>query len=245
MEYLYNTALSYINQAGGLDDTAVSVQLIDTALFPTVPDYRIAIELEICLVTANTAGLLTIVRGYEGSVASAHSNQVPVVLVTTAGGLNAWQSSSAAPIATDNVIGNNSGATAVPFAISYATLAGGLTGTGADTLAAGNDARFTQIPANNQTGTSYTLALSDAGGIVECNNAAAFTLTVPPYSAVAFPTGTFLMVWQQGVGVVTITAGAGVTLLSDGGLLQCTAQYANVTLRLHSTNVWSVFGDLA
>ena len=40
---------------------------------------------------------------------------------------------------------------------------------------------------NPQTGTSYTLVLADAAKIVECANAAAITLTVPPNSSVAFP----------------------------------------------------------
>lgn len=91
-EQLYNSMVSYINQPGGLDDTATSVQLLDLALFPDLGNYRITIEKEICLVTAHAAGLLTLVRAQEGTVASAHSNLLPVFVVFTAGGFLQWGS---------------------------------------------------------------------------------------------------------------------------------------------------------
>jgi len=86
-EQLYNTMVSYISQPGGLDDTATTVQLVDTGLFPTVGNYRCLIEQEIVLVTGNVGGLLTISRGEEGTTATAHSNQVAVFLVWTAAGM--------------------------------------------------------------------------------------------------------------------------------------------------------------
>ena len=43
---------------------------------------------------------------------------------------------------------------------------------------------------NTQTGTTYTFVLTDAGKLVTCDNAAAISVTVPPNSSVAFPTGT-------------------------------------------------------
>ena len=65
---------------------------------------------------------------------------------------------------------------------------------------------------NAQTGTSYTLVLTDASKTVTMSNASANTLTVPPNASVAFPTGTRLMVQQLGAGATTIAAGAGVTI---------------------------------
>jgi len=70
--------------------------------------------------------------------------------------------------------------------------------------------RFTQQ--NAQTGTSYTLVLSDAGKVVTMNNASANTVTIPPNSSVAFPIGTKIMITQLGAGSTTIAAGSGVTL---------------------------------
>jgi hypothetical protein len=47
----------------------------------------------------------------------------------------------------------------------------------------------TSVPENAQTGTAYTLALSDAGKLVTFNNAVAITLTIPTNVSVALPFG--------------------------------------------------------
>ena len=101
-------------------------------------------------------------------------------------------------------------------------------------------------PVNNQTGTTYTLALSDAGGVVRANNVAAQTITIPPNASVPFPVGTVLGVRQIGAGAVTVSPGAGVTLNAPAGFLARTA-YRGADLRLHEVaeNLWDVFGDLA
>lgn len=101
------------------------------------------------------------------------------------------------------------------------------------------------VLANNQVGTSYTLVLADAGLVIECNNASAITLTIPPVSSVVWPVGTVIEVWQQGAGQVTITAGSGVTLRSDGSKVKTAAQYATVGLRMRAADEWILSGDLA
>src|SRR5689334_11950484 len=59
------------------------------------------------------------------------------------------------------------------------------------------------IGVNAQTGTTYTLVLGDAGKVVEMNNAASNTLTVPPNSSVAFPVNTVIEVFQLGAGATS------------------------------------------
>lgn len=93
---------------------------------------------------------------------------------------------------------------------------------------------------NDQTGTAYTLALSDIGKDIRCTNAAAITLTVPPNSAVAFPVGTWLLFSQGGAGVVTATAGAGVTLRAANGAAT-SAQYDARGLEYLGGDVWRVW----
>lgn len=88
---------------------------------------------------------------------------------------------------------------------------------------------------NAQTGTTYTLVLDDADKTVTMTNAAASTLTVPPNSSVAFPVGTSLTVAQLGAGLLTITAGAGVTI---SGLPIVMAQYRGVRLIKTATDTW-------
>lgn len=98
---------------------------------------------------------------------------------------------------------------------------------------------------NTQTGTTYTLALTDKGKAVEMNNASPNTLTVPPNSDVAFPTTTQIDIAQYGAGQTTIAAGSGVTIRSSGGKLKLTGQYSGATLYKRGTNEWMLFGDIA
>lgn len=102
----------------------------------------------------------------------------------------------------------------------------------------------TAVPENAQTGTAYTLALSDAGKMVTLSNAAAITLTIPTNASVAFPIGTRIDVLQYGAGQVTV-AGAGVTLRSSGSKLKLSGQYSGATLWKKSTNEWALIGDLS
>jgi hypothetical protein len=99
-----------------------------------------------------------------------------------------------------------------------------------------------QLPApalNTQTGTSYTLVLSDAKAIVEMNNAAANTLTIPPNSSVAFPLNTTLDIVQYGAGATSLVAGAGVTL--RGGLVS-NGQYTGWSIYKRSDDEWVLTG---
>lgn len=100
------------------------------------------------------------------------------------------------------------------------------------------------IGINSQTGTTYTLVLTDAGKLVRCNNASAITLTVPPNSSVAFPVNTVITVEQQGAGQITVTPGSGVTCNAFDGLLSA-GQYAGLSLVKVSTDVWTVFGGIS
>jgi hypothetical protein len=97
---------------------------------------------------------------------------------------------------------------------------------------------------NTQTGTTYTFVLGDAGQVVEGNNAAAQTYTVPPNSSVAYPVGSWIDVSQYGAGQITIAPGSGVTLRSAGTLLKTRGQYSGITLVKRGTDEWYVFGDL-
>lgn len=100
------------------------------------------------------------------------------------------------------------------------------------------------VTANTQTGTAYTLVLGDAGEVIEMNNAAANTVTIPPNSSVAFPVGTIIEVLQYGAGQTTIAAGVGVTLRSPAGKTKTAVQYSSATLRKRATDEWMLEGDI-
>lgn len=98
---------------------------------------------------------------------------------------------------------------------------------------------------NVQTGTSYTLQLSDAGKLIICTNAAPFTLTVPPHSSVAFEDGQAVYVKQGGAGQVTIDDGSGVTLQKEASATLTTLeQHSWVALAQVAEDVWDVVGGL-
>jgi hypothetical protein len=100
------------------------------------------------------------------------------------------------------------------------------------------------VSINAQTGTSYTLVLTDASKLITLSNSSAVTLTVPPNSSVAFPIGSRIVVSQFGEGQVSMAAGAGVTLRSDPGL-KIAARYGAAELIKVATNEWLVVGRLS
>jgi hypothetical protein len=100
------------------------------------------------------------------------------------------------------------------------------------------------IAINAQTGTTYTTVLADDGKLITCDNGSAIALTIPPNSSVAYGIGTQINIMQLGAGTVTITAGAGVTLRSDGNKLKTNAQYAVATCCKIATDTWVVVGNL-
>lgn len=103
-----------------------------------------------------------------------------------------------------------------------------------DDVAAGTD--------NNQTGTTYTLVLTDADNkTVWMSNAAANTLTIPTNAAVAFPVGTKIMVMQEGAGATTVTGDTGVTVNGvSAGSKAVSAQYSGLLLSKRATDTWIV-----
>jgi hypothetical protein len=97
---------------------------------------------------------------------------------------------------------------------------------------------------NAQTGTTYTLVLTDAGKMVTMTNAASNTLTIPPNSSVAFAVNTRIDLIQYGAGNTTIAAGAGVTILSSGSKLKLNGQYSGASLWKKATDTWVLVGDI-
>ena len=96
---------------------------------------------------------------------------------------------------------------------------------------------------NAQTGTTYTLVLTDVAKVVSLTNAASITLTIPTNATVAFPTGTQILLYQGGAGQVTV-GGAGVTIRSQGTKLKINGQYGVAGLLKIGTDEWVAFGNL-
>lgn len=93
-----------------------------------------------------------------------------------------------------------------------------------------------------QTGTTYTLILTDQNSLVTMSNSSANTLTVPANASVAFPIGAQVTVEQTGTGITTIAAAGGVTINGAAGVLTLGGRYAFATLTKTATNTWSTAG---
>lgn len=92
---------------------------------------------------------------------------------------------------------------------------------------------------NAQVGTTYTLALADAGQNVDMNNASPNTLTIPLNAAVAFPVNTVISVTMSGAGVTTI-AFAGTVQKPSARTLAISAQYESAVLTKMATDTWRI-----
>jgi hypothetical protein len=121
------------------------------------------------------------------------------------------------------------------------TMTGPLVLSGAPTanLHAATKQYVDSLTINAQTGTTYTLALTDAGKLVTLSNASAIALAVPTNASVAFPIGTQIQLVQLGTGKVTVS-GTGVV---GTPTLAFRAQYSAATLIKYGTDNWLLIGD--
>ena len=111
------------------------------------------------------------------------------------------------------------------------------------------DSALGQLTLNAQTGTTYTLVLTDnRNKLITASNAAAQTYTIPLNSSVAFPIGSIINIIQIGAGQVTIQGASGVTVASTGAVAtapKLRVQYSAASLIKVGTDSWYVVGDLA
>jgi len=100
------------------------------------------------------------------------------------------------------------------------------------------------LATNAQTGTTYTLVLTDANNtMVELSNASPITVTVPLNSSVAFPVGSQVHLLQTGAGQVTVAGDSGVTVNATPGL-KLRAEWSGASLIKRSTDGWVLVGDV-
>ena len=105
-----------------------------------------------------------------------------------------------------------------------------------------SDFNFTR---NLQTGTSYTIQLSDRGKLLEFQNVGTITATIPPYSSVAFDIGDTIEVLNTSTGVVNFAGGSGVTISAADGVTSLEGQWHRATLVNRAQNAWVIMGNTA
>lgn len=100
------------------------------------------------------------------------------------------------------------------------------------------------ISTNAQTGTTYTLVLSDASKLVELSNASAITLTVPDNATVAYDVGTKIDLLQTDAGQVTVAGAGGVTINGYSSATKLSGQWAAASLVKRATDTWVLIGNI-
>jgi len=95
-----------------------------------------------------------------------------------------------------------------------------------------------------QSGTSYTLALTDAGDYIQTTSTTAVTITVPLQSSVAWAADTEIYFEQNNTGQITIAGASGVTINSSE-TLKSFARYSVLALKRVAENVWTLTGERA
>lgn len=96
-------------------------------------------------------------------------------------------------------------------------------------------AEYVQPTFRNESGASYTLALSDSNTVIRftANNAA---VTIPDNSTVAFPSGTEVYIRQAGTGTLVLTT----TGLTINGTVPSWSQHVEAGFRKVGTDEWDV-----
>lgn len=208
---------------------------------------------EVVFITNQSSDTMTIVRGRAGTSAVVHSAGATVKHVLSSYDLTNFQA-GVSPITSIGFGGSTSGTTTVQASAVAGTNTVTLPATTSDTLVgrATSDtltnktltAPKINLALNAQTGTTYSLVVSDSGKLVTSDNAAAVVFTIPP---ALFAAGEQINVQSIGAGLTSFVAGTAVTVTSTGATSAAPilrAQFSACTIICTASNTFTVIGDL-
>lgn len=158
-----------------------------------------------------------------------------------------WTTSKTTPVDADNIAITDSAASHILKKLTWANLKATLK-TYFDSLTTTLTNKTLTAPIitysiNAQTGTTYTLVLTDQSKLVTLTNASAIAVTIPTNASVAFPVWTQIDFSQDWAWKVTFS-GAGVTINSLSSLKSIGGQYVGATLVKTATDTWNLYWNL-
>ena len=95
---------------------------------------------------------------------------------------------------------------------------------------------------NTQSGTSYTLVASDLGKLIKFTNSGSVTLAVPTDASVSYDVGDVIVLMLDSTGTLTVAGATGVTVNSEGGVMELNSRYSMATLVKMAANSWVLTG---
>ena len=190
-------------------------------------------------------GNLTTVLTSINSVAGTNGNFANVA-VTNASNTFANAQTFSTSISSPAISGTHYGSGANLTNISLPAAGTFSTSVSSPAISAVNFYGNTVAPVTNQSAT-FTLSLANAGGIIRIGPAASNTqvyVNVPTNASVPFPIGTQTILAQVSAATVTVSATAGVTLLSYQSKTSLAAQNSVASLIKTGTDEWLLAGDI-
>lgn len=88
------------------------------------------------------------------------------------------------------------------------------------------------------------MQFSDGNGCIAVNSATATVVSIPDDTALPLPVGSFIEVYQLGVGQVTVGGTGSDAVRGYGGDLALSGQYARAVARKLDDNFWVLSGQI-
>lgn len=245
----YSTTAQRTTLASSCTDSATTIVVTAATGFPSSTPFPLVLDAdtvneEAVLVTSRVGTTCTVTRAYDGTTGVAHSAGATVRHTALALDFNEAsehvnETTTAHGLTLADVITTSNTKTLTNKTLTAPTIA--------DFTNANHDhgdaddggllpaSSVLNLPANAQTGTTYTFALADARKHVTASNGSSQTYTVPPQADVVWLADARIPVTNLGAGVVTFAAGSGVTLNGSDLTL---AQGESAVLLRTASNVW-------